>query len=246
MQSSIDVRDVGLKFRLNKERSDTLFETIRKFMRGVRPEFEEFWALKDISFSINPGDRLAILGSNGAGKSTLLKVIAGVLKPTEGSIRCEGRIAPLLELGAGFNLQYTAWENIYLYGAILGYSRAFLDEKVDEIIQFANLRKFADVPIKNYSSGMRARLGFSICTAVQPDILILDEVLAVGDAKFRIKSAQRIDSLINDSMSVLFVSHSVENVLRICNKGMILADGRIVAYGDLEEIVERYTEMTEA
>ena len=115
MQSSIDVRNVGLKFRLNKERSDTLFETIRKFMRGVRPELEEFWALKDISFSINPGDRLAILGSNGAGKSTLLKVIAGVLKPTEGSIRCEGRIAPLLELGAGFNLQYTARENIYLY-----------------------------------------------------------------------------------------------------------------------------------
>lgn len=245
MSALISVTDLSLKFRLSRERSDTLFGTVRDFLKGVRPEKEEFWALRQVSFSVEPGDRLAILGVNGAGKSTLLKVIAGVFKPTEGSVYRRGKIAPLLELGAGFNLQYTAMENIYLYGAVLGYSRAFLNEKAEEIIRFAELEEFANVPIKNYSSGMRSRLGFSICTAVQPDILILDEVLSVGDARFRRKSAQRIDEMMDGKTTVLLVSHSIEDVRRICNKAMILEKGRMTAFGEAEEIIELYQEMME-
>ena len=245
MSALISVTDLSLKFRLSRERSDTLFGTVRDLLKGVRPKKEEFWALRQVSFSVEPGDRLAILGVNGAGKSTLLKVIAGVFKPTEGSVYRRGKIVPLLELGAGFNLQYTAMENIYLYGAVLGYSRAFLNEKAEEIIRFAELEEFANVPIKNYSSGMRSRLGFSICTAVQPDILILDEVLSVGDARFRRKSAQRIDEMMDGKTTVLLVSHSIEDVRRICNKAMILEKGRMTAFGEAEEIIELYQEMME-
>ena len=182
---------VGMKFNLSSEKVDSLKEYFIKFMKKDI-HFEEFWALKDISFELQKGDRLGILGLNGAGKSTLLKVIAGVYEPTEGTVQKRGLIAPLIELGAGFDPQYTGAENIYLYGSVLGFSKKFISEKFDEIVEFSGLRKFINVPLKNYSSGMKSRLGFAIATVVEPDILILDEVLSVGDAKFRKKSEKKL------------------------------------------------------
>ena len=196
-----------------------------------------------MSFTLNEGDRIGILGLNGAGKSTLLKVIAGVYKPSTGSVERNGVLAPLLELGAGFDPQYTGAENIYLYGAVLGYSKKFIDEKFDEIVEFSELGEFIDVPIKNYSSGMRARLGFSIVSLVSPDILILDEVLAVGDAKFRKKSEAKVMSMFDKGTTVLFVSHSLEQVKRLCNKAMILEHGELKAIGDIGEISKIYEKM---
>lgn len=239
---AISVKDVSVKFNLSQEKVDNLKEYVIRLLHG-NVQYDEFWALKHINFEVEKGDRVGILGLNGAGKSTLLKVIAGVYKPTEGKVTKQGIIAPLLELGAGFEKQYTARENIYLYGAVLGYSKAFLDEKFDEIIAFSELKKFVDVPIKNYSSGMKSRLGFAICTAVNPDILILDEVLSVGDAKFRKKSEKKVMDMFDTGVTVLFVSHSIEQVQRICNKAMILDQGEMIAYGDIDEISEKYMEM---
>ena len=201
-------------------------------------------ALKDIHFTVEKGDRVGILGLNGAGKSTLLKVIAGVFKPTSGTVTKHGKMVPLLELGAGFDPQYTGKENIYLYGAMLGYTKAFIDEKYDEIVEFSELKEFIDVPLKNYSSGMKSRLGFSIATVVSPKILILDEVLSVGDAKFRKKSEKKVLSMFDSGVTVLFVSHSLAQVQRICNKAMILEKGKLIAYGDIDTISEQYEKMT--
>ncbi len=241
---AVKVDHVSMKFNLSQEKLDSLKEYFIKFIRR-EIKYDEFWALQDVSFTLQKGDRLGILGLNGAGKSTLLKAIAGVYKPTEGSIYKSGVLAPLLELGAGFDMQYTARENIYLYGAVLGYSKEFIDSKFDEIVEFSELKKFLDVPLKNYSSGMKTRLGFSICTAVDPDILILDEVLSVGDAKFRKKSEKKITSMFASNVTVLFVSHTLAQVRRICNKAMILDHGKLIAFGDVEEIANRYEEMTE-
>ena len=199
--------------------------------------------LKGIDLEIKAGEVHAIMGPNGAGKSTLLKVIAGVFKPTSGTVTKHGKMVPLLELGAGFDPQYTGKENIYLYGAMLGYTKAFIDEKYDEIVEFSELKEFIDVPIKNYSSGMKARLGFSIATLVSPDILILDEVLSVGDAKFRKKSEKKVLSMFDSGVTVLFVSHSLAQVQRICNKAMILEIGKLIAYGDIDTISEQYEKM---
>ena len=226
----IDVNDVGIMFHLNKEKVDNLKEYFIKFVTR-KLSYNEFWALRNVSFKVEAGDRLGILGFNGAGKSTLLKLIAGVMKPTEGSIKVHGVIAPLLELGAGFDPNYTGAENIYLYGATLGYSRKFIEEKYNEIAEFSELGDFLDVPLKNYSSGMKARLGFSIATAVEPEILILDEVLSVGDAKFRAKSEEKIQRMIANGVTVLFVSHSIEQVKRICNKAILLSKGELIASG---------------
>ena len=181
---AVVVDNVSMKFNLSKEKVDNLKDYLIKFIKK-EIKYNEFWALQNVNFEVQKGDRVGILGLNGAGKSTLLKVIAGVFKPTEGKVIKNGRLVPLLELGAGFDPQYTGRENIYLYGAMLGYSKSFIEEKFDEIVEFSELKEFIDVPIKNYSSGMKARLGFSIATLVSPDILILDEVLSVGDAKFR-------------------------------------------------------------
>lgn len=189
------------------------------------------------------GDRVGILGLNGAGKSTLLKVISGVFKPTTGSVKKHGKMVPLLELGAGFEPQYTGTENIYLYGSMLGYTKDFIDSKYEEIVKFSELQKFMDVPVKNYSSGMKSRLGFSIATVVEPQILILDEVLSVGDAKFRKKSEKKIMSMFDSGVTVLFVSHSLEQVMRLCNKAMILEKGQLLAYGDIGPIAEQYSQM---
>ena len=239
----LKVDRVGMKFNLSKEKVDNLKEYVIKMLKN-QLLYQEFWALKDVSFEVNQGDRLGILGLNGAGKSTLLKVVAGVLKPTEGSVTTKGKIVPLLELGAGFDKQYTGAENIYLYGAVLGYSKEFIKEKYDEIVAFSELEDFIDVPIKNYSSGMKARLGFSIATVGKPEILILDEVLSVGDAKFRKKSEKKIKSMFDGGVTVLFVSQSLEQVKRLCNKAILLEKGRIIAQGTIDEVSVIYEEKT--
>ena len=213
-------------------------------MREIVKKFGDFTANDHVNLLVHKGEVHAILGENGAGKSTLLKVIAGVLKATEGTVTAKGKIAPLLELGAGFDQQYTGKENIYLYGAMLGYSKEFIDEKYDEIVKFSELKDFIDVPIKNYSSGMKSRLGFSIATVVSPKILILDEVLSVGDAKFRKKSEKKVLSMFDSGVTVLFVSHSLAQVQRICNKAMILEKGKLIAYGDIDTISKQYEKMT--
>ena len=220
-QPAIIVDNVSMKFNLSKEKVDSLKDYIIKSIKK-EIKYNEFWALQNVSFTLEKGDRVGILGLNGAGKSTLLKVIAGVFKPTEGTVTKHGKMVPLLELGAGFDPQYTGRENIYLYGAMLGYTKEFIDEKYDEIVKFSELKEFIDVPLKNYSSGMKSRLGFSIATVVSPKILILDEVLSVGDAKFRKKSEKKVLSMFDSGVTVLFVSHSLAQVQRICNKAMIL------------------------
>ena len=229
----LKVEHVGMKFNLSQEKVDDLKDYVIKLLKH-QISYNEFWALKDVSFEVY----------RGAGKSTLLKVIAGVLKATEGTVTAKGKIAPLLELGAGFDQQYTGRENIYLYGAVLGFSKKFLDEKLDEIIEFSELGKFIDVPVKNYSSGMKSRLGFSVATLVEPDILILDEVLSVGDAKFRKKSEAKIMSMFDKGVTVLFVSHSLDQVKRLCNKAILLEKGKIISHGSIEEVSKVYEEKT--
>ena len=237
----LKVDHVGMQFNLSAEKVDDLKEfIIKKLKRQIT--YKEFWALKDVSFELKKGERLGILGLNGAGKSTLLKVIAGVLKATEGSVTTKGKVVPLLELGAGFDKQYTGKENIFLYGAMLGYTKEFITKKYEEILEFSELGDFINVPVKNYSSGMKARLGFSIATIVEPEILILDEVLSVGDAKFRKKSEKRIKDMFDKGVTVLFVSHSLEQVKRLCDRAIILEHGHIIANGTVEEVSAIYEE----
>ncbi len=240
---AISVQNVSMSFNLNKEKVDNLKEYVIKMITR-KLEYKKFYALKNISFEVKKGEHLAILGFNGAGKSTLLKTIVGVYKPSEGKVEKQGVIAPLLELGAGFDPNYTGKENIFLYGAILGYSREYLQTKYDEIVEFSELGNFINVPLKNYSSGMKARLGFSIATAVDPDVLILDEVLSVGDAKFRTKSLKKVQSMFERGVTVLFVSHSIDQVKAICDKAILLNKGEIIAKGDAEEVSAIYEEMT--
>ena len=237
----IRVDDIGMRFNLMEKKVDNLKEYFIKLLKN-EIRYQEFWALKNISFSVNKGDRLGILGLNGAGKSTLLKIIAGVLKASEGELNVRGKIVPLLELGAGFDPQYTGEENIYLYGAVLGYPKEFISEKYNDIVEFSELSDFINVPVKNYSSGMKARLGFSIATIMDPEILILDEVLSVGDAKFRKKSEKRILDMFERGVTVLFVSHSIEQIRRICSRAIILDKGILVADGLVEEICNLYEE----
>lgn len=239
---AIEAKNVSMKFNINREGVDNAKEY---FVRLVNHNlhYSNFWALKDISFNVEKGDRMGVLGFNGAGKSTLLKVIARVLKPTMGSVSVKGVVAPLLELGAGFDLNYSGKENIFLYGATMGFSRKFIQEKYDEIVEFSELGDFIDAPLKSYSSGMKARLGFAIATSVKPDVLILDEVLSVGDAAFRAKSEKRLEGMMGDGVTVLFVSHSTERLQQICNKGIILTKGQLVAEGDSQSIGKIYREM---
>ena len=241
---ALKVENISIRFNLSKEKVDNLKELIIKKLKGQKIHFNEFWALKNINFELQKGDRLGILGLNGAGKSTLLKVIAGVYKPTTGTVKRYGHIAPMIELGAGFDPNYTGRENVFLYGSVLGFSREFLEEKYDEILEFSELGEFIDVPIKNYSSGMKSKLGFAIATIAEPEILILDEVLSVGDGKFRKKSEKKILDMMQDGTAVLFVSHSLAQVKRICNKAMILEGGKMIAFGDVDEVAQVYAEMT--
>ncbi len=238
-KSAVKVENVSILFNLSKEKVDNIKEYFIKLVTR-KLHYNEFWALTDVSFEVAEGERLGILGFNGAGKSTLLKVIAGVLKPTKGKVSVHGVIAPLLELGAGFDMNYTGAENIYLYGATMGYSRKYIEERYNEIVEFSELGEFIDVPVKNYSSGMRARLGFAIATAVDPEVLILDEVLSVGDAKFRIKSENKIKSMFDKGVTVLFVSHNTAQVRRLCTKAILLDHGKIIANGDVNEVCDIY------
>lgn len=239
MDTVIDVQNVTMKFNLMEEKVDTLKEYVVRLIKG-KLLYNEFIALSDVSFQVERGDIVGIVGLNGAGKSTLLKIIAGVLSPTKGKVRVTGSIAPLIDVGAGFDPELTARENIFLNGAILGHSRKYLTERFDKILDFAELRKFVNVPVKNFSSGMYARLGFSIATEVDPDILIVDEVLSVGDFKFREKCEKRIKSIIERGTTIVIVSHSLGLIEQLCNKVLWLEHGTVRDYGEGRKVCEEY------
>lgn len=237
----IRVKDVGMRFNLGIEKDNSLKMTfIRLFDKRKRLKKSDFWALRHVTFEVDKGDVVGLIGSNGAGKSTLLKVVSGVMKPTEGTVEVDGVISPMIELGAGFDPDLTARENIYLNGAILGYSKEFLDEKFDEIVEFSELKDFLDVPVKNFSSGMVAKLAFSISTVVDPEILIVDEILSVGDIKFQEKSKNKMLSMIKGGTTVLYVSHSLESIKELCNKVIWLNHGKIVMKGNTKEVCDAY------
>lgn len=235
----IIVENVTMKFNLMEEKVDTIKEYILKLLKG-KLFYNEFLALKGVSFSIDKGDVVGLIGFNGAGKSTMLKILAGVLKPSSGNVFVNGDIAPLIEVGAGFDPELTARENIFLNGAILGHSRSFLEKHFQAIIEFAELRDFINVPVKNFSSGMYARLGFSIATEVQPDILIVDEVLSVGDYRFQEKCEKRIQEMIKNGTTVVLVSHDINMIKRICNRVVWLESGIVKAVGPTSLICGEY------
>lgn len=235
----IQVRNVSMHFNLMTERVDSIKEYLLKLIKG-KLLYNDFIALHDISFDIYKGDILGLIGLNGAGKSTLLKILAGVLKPTSGTVQVKGRIAPLIEVGAGFDPELTARENIFLNGAILGYSRQFLESKFNEILDFAELRDFVDVPVKNFSSGMYARLGFAIATMVEPDILIVDEVLSVGDFRFQEKCEKRIREMIGHGVTIILVSHDSKLIKEMCSRVIWLEHGAIRKMGSTESICDEY------
>lgn len=241
-ETVIQVRDVSMHFNLMEEKVDSIKEYFVKLIKG-KLLYNDFTALDHISFDVQKGDILGFIGFNGAGKSTLLKILAGVLTPTTGSVTVKGTIAPLIEVGAGFDPELTARENIYLNGAILGYSKAFIEQKFDSIIDFAELKDFVNVPVKNFSSGMYARLGFSIATAVQPDILIVDEVLSVGDFRFQQKCEERIRKMIEEGVTILLVSHDMGMIERLCNKVLWLDHGEMKKLGKTAEVCEKYKNM---
>ena len=243
----INIENVSMKFNLGIEKEFSLKQAfvnvldprIRKKKRLEKKD-NYFWALKDVSFHIDKGEVVGLIGSNGAGKSTLLKVVSGVMKPTKGKVQVNGAISPMIELGAGFDVELTARENIFLNGAILGYQKAFLQEKFDEIVEFSELKDFLDVPVKNFSSGMIAKLAFSIATIVDPEILIVDEILSVGDIKFQEKSKNKMMELIKGGTTVLYVSHSLEAIKELCTKVVWLDHGEIVEIGDTKKICDMY------
>lgn len=237
----IEVSDVSMRFNLAEEKVDTLKEYFLKLVTG-KLNFTEFYALKHVSFTVERGEAVALIGINGSGKSTMLKCIAGVLFPSEGSVKVNGSIAPLIELGAGFDPELTARENVFLNGAVLGYDREFMESHFKEIIDFAELWDFVDVPIKNYSSGMVARLGFAIATLVTADILVVDEILAVGDFKFQEKCKIRMAEMMGKGTTVLFVSHSEEQVKELCTRAIWLDHGVLREDGPVDIVCDHYRE----
>lgn len=238
-KTMIEVSDVTMRFRLNNDKILSLKEFVTTALRG-KLQYNDFTALEHVSFEVKKGETLGLIGRNGAGKSTLLKVISGILKPTEGSVTCRGNVVPMLELGSGFDFDLTGRENIFLNGAILGYSKEFLHEKYDEIVEFSELGQFIEVPIRNYSSGMLARLAFSIATVVNPEILIVDEILSVGDAAFQEKSKKRMLELMGGGTTVLFVSHSLEQIREMCNRVVWLEHGNVKMVGAAAEVCDVY------
>ena len=239
MKPMIEVKNVKMKFKMSDEPLNSLKEIFTKAVTG-KLKFNEFLAMNNVSFNVEKGETLGLIGSNGAGKSTTLKVISGILKPTEGSVITRGNIVPMLELGAGFDLELTGKENIYLNGAILGYTKEYLESKYEEIVDFAEIREFIDMPIRNYSSGMMARLAFSIASVVQPEILIVDEILAVGDVKFQEKSYKRMQELMSGGATVLFVSHDLKKIEQLCDHVVWLEKGKVKQYGDTKEVCSAY------
>ncbi len=235
----IEVKDASVRFNLASEKIDNLKEYFVKLTKKEL-RFKEFYALQDVSLTVKKGESWGIVGRNGSGKSTLLKLICKILKPYKGTVTTYGSIAPLIELRAGFDYRLTARENVFLSGAILGHRRAFMEEHLDEIIDFAEIRKFIDIPIKNFSSGMSARLGFALATVVKPDILVIDEVLAVGDTAFKKKCEIKMKEMLSDGTTLLFVSHLSKMVQNLCGKAIWLDGGHVVAYGDSADICRDY------
>jgi ABC-type polysaccharide/polyol phosphate transport system ATPase subunit len=235
----IKAENVSVKYLMAYDRIKSMKEYLVQLVKG-NIQYEEFWALQDVSFEVKKGEVLGIIGHNGAGKSTLLKVISGILKPTSGSVQVNGTVVPMLELGSGFDFDLTGRENVFLNGAILGYPEQFLKEKYGEIVEFSELGQFIDVPLRNYSSGMVMRLAFSIATVVQPDILIVDEILAVGDADFQEKSKRRMLELMGGGTTVLFVSHSLGQIQEMCDRVLWLEKGRLKMAGKTETVCAMY------
>lgn len=241
-QIMVKAEHVSMKFNLSSEKFDNIKEY---FIKNIKRQvsYDEFWALKDVSFIVKKGESLGLIGLNGSGKSTMLKTIAGVLKPTKGSVKVFGSVAPLIELGAGFDMDLTAHENVFLNGALLGYRREEMEGYYDDIVSFSELEGFMNVPVKNFSSGMISRLAFAIATIGTPDILICDEVLSVGDFRFQKKCEERIQRMIDQGTTILFVSHSIEQVKKICNKILWLEHGNVKMFGDTEEICDIYSKI---
>jgi len=239
MEKIIEVKDVSMRFRMANDRINGLKEYIVQRLRG-KLQYTEFEALKNVTFDVNRGEVVGLIGNNGAGKSTLLKVISGILKPTEGTVTVAGNIAPMLELGSGFDFDMTGRENIFLNGAILGYSDEFLKSKYDEIVAFSEIGQFINMPLRNYSSGMVARLAFSIATVVVPEVLIVDEVLSVGDAAFQEKSRGRMMELMSGGTTVLFVSHDISQIRQMCHRVVWLENGAVRMFGDVNQVCDAY------
>ena len=243
METMIEVKDVSMRFRMANDRINSIKEYAIAKLRG-KLQYNEFEALKHVSFDVKKGEVVGFIGHNGAGKSTILKVISGILKPTEGSVIVRGNVAPMLELGSGFDMDMSGRENIFLNGAILGYSEEFLKSKYDEIVEFSEVGQFIDVPLRNYSSGMIARLAFSVATVVVPEVLIVDEVLSVGDAAFQEKSRARMMELMSGGTTVLFVSHNVKQIEAMCRNVIWLDKGQVRMAGKSAEVCKAYSEKT--
>lgn len=235
----IEVRDVTMRFHMNTDRILSLKEFLTRAVRG-KIEYYDFTALEHVSFTVMKGETLGLIGHNGAGKSTMLKLISGILKPTEGSIHVQGNVVPMLELGSGFDMDLTGRENIFLNGAIMGYSEEFLNRKYDEIVAFSELGQFIETPIRNYSSGMLARLAFSVASMVEPEILIVDEILSVGDANFQEKSRTRMLELMGGGTTVLFVSHNLTQISEMCDRVLWLEHGQMKMLGNAQEVCDAY------
>ena len=235
----VDVDNVTIRFNLANQKVDNLKEYIIKLVKR-QLMFQEFLAVKDISLKIHAGEAWGLVGTNGSGKSTLLKAISGILKPYKGSIIVNGSVAPLIELGAGFDQEMTARENIFLNGCVLGHTQKYMQEHFDDIVEFAELGNFIDSPLKNFSSGMRARLGFAIATMVKPDILIVDEILAVGDIKFRQKCMERMDEMLSNGTTLIYVSHNISEVKRLCDHVLWINKGEQVMQGEVNEVCDAY------
>lgn len=239
MDTMIEVKDVSMRFRMANDNIRSLKEYVVQMLKG-KLQYNEFEALKHVNFDVKRGEVVGLIGHNGAGKSTVLKVISGILKPTEGHVTVRGNIAPMLELGSGFDFDMTGRENIYLNGAILGYSEEFLKSKYDEIVEFSEIGQFIDVPLRNYSSGMIARLAFSVATVVVPEVLIVDEVLSVGDVAFQEKSYRRMMELMHGGTTVLFVSHSLPQIRSMCNRVVWFDHGEVTMFGETQQVCDAY------
>lgn len=235
----IEAEHISMKFRMTDDRIFSMKEFVTKKLAG-KLNYKEFWALDNVSFSIRKGEVVGIIGRNGSGKSTLLKIISGILKPTKGSVVTKGTIAPMLELGSGFDPDLTGRENIFLNGAILGYDKEFLESKFQEILEFSELGEFMESPIRNYSSGMMMRLAFSTATLVNPEILIVDEILAVGDENFQKKSQARMKKMMSGGTTVLLVSHSLPQIREMCNRVIWLDGGQVKMMGEAQEVCDAY------
>lgn len=243
----INVINVSMRFNLGIEKGFSIKQGFVDMFNKEKKhkKKEEFWALRDVNFQVKKGEVIGFIGSNGAGKSTLLKIVTGVMKPTKGRVDSYGNICPMIELGAGFDPQLTARENIYLNGAVMGYTKELIDSKFNEIVEFSELKDFLDVPVQNFSSGMVARLAFSIATIVEPEILIVDEILSVGDIAFQAKSERKMLSMINGGTTVLFVSHSIEQIKKMCDRVVWLDHGKMIKMGG-KEICDEYKKYMES